>query len=69
MVLGVGATQIREKFTPAQVPIVLDTYMVGLKVVFAIMTAAYGVSTLVGLFGDWKRLDAEEIKKAAGGGA
>jgi hypothetical protein len=69
MVLGVGATQIREQFTPAQVPIVLDAYMVGLKFVFAVMTAAYGVSTLVGLFGDWKRLDAEEIKKAAGGGA
>jgi hypothetical protein len=69
MVLGVGATQIREQFTPAQVPVVLDAYMVGLKVVFAVMTAAYGVSTLVGLFGDWKRLDAEEIKRVAGGGA
>jgi hypothetical protein len=69
IVLGTGATQIREKFTPAQVPVVLDAYMVGLKVVFAIMTAAYGVSTLVGLFGDWKRLDEEVIKKAAGGAA
>jgi hypothetical protein len=69
VVLGVGATQIREKFTSAQVPIVLDAYMVGLKVVFAAMTAAYGVSTLVGLFGDWRRLDEEEIKKAAGGAA
>jgi hypothetical protein len=43
--------------------------MVGLKAVFAVTTAAYGVSTLVGLFGDWKRLDAEEIKRAAGGAA
>ncbi|KAI4848168.1 MFS general substrate transporter [Aureobasidium sp. EXF-8845] len=69
VVLGVGATQIREVFTSAQVPVVLDAYMVGLKAVFAITTAAYGVSTLVGAFGDWKRLNEEEIKKAAGGAA
>jgi ABC-type proline/glycine betaine transport system permease subunit len=69
MVLGVGATQIREQFTEAQVPIVLDAYMVGLKAVFAITTAAYGISTLVGVFGSWKRLNEEEIKKAAGGAA
>jgi hypothetical protein len=69
MVLTVGATQIREVFTSAQVPVVLDAYMVGLKAVFAIATAAYGVSTLVGAFGSWKRLDEEEIKKAAGGAA
>ena len=64
-----GATQIREVFTEAQVPVVLDAYMVGLKAVFAITTAAYGVCVLVGGFGDWKRLNEEEIKKAAGGAA
>lgn len=69
MVLGVGATQIRQEFTDAQVPIVLDAYMVGLKAVFAITTAAYGISTIVGAFGSWKRLNEEEIKKAAGGAA
>ncbi|KAH0350262.1 MFS general substrate transporter, partial [Aureobasidium melanogenum] len=67
MVLGIGATQIRQEFTVSQVPIVLDAYMVGLKAVFAITTAAYGVSTIVGFFGSWKRLNEEEIKKAAGG--
>jgi len=51
------------------VPIVLDAYMSGLKVVFAITTAAYGVCVVVGAFGSWKRLDEEEIKKAAGGAA
>ena len=64
-----GATQIREQFTQQQVPVVLDAYMGGLKAVFAITTAAYGVCVLVGCFGDWKRLDEEEIKKAAGGAA
>ncbi|KAH0282400.1 MFS general substrate transporter [Aureobasidium namibiae CBS 147.97] len=68
-VLGIGATQIREQFTEQQVPIVLDAYMGGLKVVFAITTAAYGVCVLVGSFGSWKRLNEEEIKKAAGGAA
>lgn len=68
-VLGIGATQIREQFTGQQVPIVLDAYMVGLKAVFAITTAAYGVCVLVGCFGSWKRLDEGEIKKAAGGAA
>lgn len=67
MVLGIGATQIRQEFTTSQVPIVLDAYMVGLKAVFAITTAAYGVSTIVGFFGSWKRLNEEEIKTAAGG--
>ena len=68
-VLGIGATQIREQFTQQQVPIVLDAYMSGLKVVFAITTAAYGVCVVVGAFGSWKRLDEGEIKKAAGGAA
>ncbi|KAI4729939.1 MFS general substrate transporter [Aureobasidium sp. EXF-10728] len=69
VVLGIGATQIRQEFTSSQTPIVLDAYMVGLKAVFAIATAAYGISTIVGLFGSWKRLDEDEIKQAAGGAA
>jgi hypothetical protein len=69
MVLGTGATRIRESFSSSQVPIVLDAYMVGLKAVFAIMTAAYGVSTVLALFGSWGRLNEEKIKKAAGGAA
>ncbi|KAI5247091.1 MFS general substrate transporter [Aureobasidium subglaciale] len=67
IVLGTGATQIREQFTASQISIVLDAYMVGLKAVFAITVAAFGIATLVGCFGSWKRLDEAEIKKAAGG--
>ncbi|TIA84676.1 MFS general substrate transporter [Aureobasidium pullulans] len=69
MVLGIGATQIRQKFTALQVPIVLDAYMVGLKAVFAVTTAAFGISTFIGAFGSWKRLNEDEMKKAAGGTA
>lgn len=67
--LGTGATQIRDVFTSAEIPIVIDAYISGLKIVFAIAVAAFGTATLVGLLGNWKRLDAEKIKKAAGGAA
>lgn len=65
--LGTGATQIRDVFTAAQIPVVIDAYISGLKTVFAIAVAAFGTATLLGLLGNWKRLDAEKIKKAAGG--
>ena len=69
MVLATGATQIRHAFPASQVPVILDAYMVGLKAVFAVMIAAYGISTLVSVFGSWERLDEEKLKAAAGGAA
>lgn len=67
--LGTGATQIRDVFTAAQIPIVIDAYISGLETVFAIAVAAFGTATLLGLLGNWKRLDAETIKKVADGAA
>ena len=67
--LGTGATQIREAFTATQVPRVIDAYMVGLQAVFAIAVAAFGVATIVGVFGNWKRLDVGDVKRATGGSA
>ena len=67
--ISTGATQIREAFTASQVPIVVDAYMVGLKAVFAITIAAFGVATVVGLFGSWKKLLTDELEKATGGAA
>jgi hypothetical protein len=69
VVLGTGATQIREFFTASQVSVIIDAYMVGLKAVFAITTAAFGVATVIGFFGSWKKLHRDELKKAAGGAA
>jgi len=67
--LGTGATQIRQAFSAAQVPLVIEAYTVGLRAVFAITVAAFGVSTIVGLLGSWKKLHSEDLKKAAGSGA
>jgi ABC-type proline/glycine betaine transport system permease subunit len=69
MALGIGATKIREDFSAAQVPIVVDAYMDGLKAVFAITVAAFGISTLIGLFGSWKKINAAHLKAAGGGAA
>lgn len=69
MVLATGATQIRHAFPAEQVPVILDAYMIGLKAVFAVMIAAYGISTVVSVFGSWERLDEEKLKAAAGRGA
>lgn len=68
LVLGTGATQIRQVFTSTQVPIIIDSYMVGLRSVFGITIAAFGISTIIGSFGSWKRLHKEALKDVAGGG-
>ncbi|KAL4757661.1 MDR family MFS transporter [Aspergillus foveolatus] len=68
--LATGATQIREAFQPNQIPLVISAYMVGLKAVFAIIIAAFGVATLIGgSLGSWKRLQKDSLAKAAGGAA
>jgi hypothetical protein len=63
-VLGTGATQIRSAFTAAQVPLVVDAYMSGLKVVFAITIAGFGIATFIGFLGSWKRLHGKDLKTA-----
>ena len=67
--IGTGATQIPEAFTASQVSVIIDAYMVGLKAVFATTIAAFGVATVIGFFGSWKKLHGDEQKKAAGGAA
>ncbi|RDW68861.1 MDR family MFS transporter [Aspergillus mulundensis] len=67
--LGTGATQIRNAFSSDQVPLVIDAYMVGLKAIFAIMIGAFGIATLIGFLGSWKRLHGDSLAKATGGAA
>jgi MFS transporter, DHA2 family, glioxin efflux transporter len=61
-VLGTGATQIRSAFTAEQVPLVVDAYMSGLKSVFAITIAGFGISAFIGFLGSWKRLHGDGLK-------
>ena len=67
--LSIGATQVREAFTVDQVPMVINAYVEGLKAVFALVVAAFGCATVIGLFGNWKRLGAKQLKAASGGTA
>ncbi|KAF7540362.1 hypothetical protein G7Z17_g12234 [Cylindrodendrum hubeiense] len=54
-----GATEIREFFPMDQQDAVIDGYMQGLKVVFAISIAAAGVATIIGLGTRWEKLKKE----------
>lgn len=68
-VLATGASQIRSAFTAAQVPLVVDAYMAGLRVVFAISIGTFGMAFLLGCFAGMKKLHAEDLKKVGGGAA
>jgi MFS transporter, DHA2 family, glioxin efflux transporter len=68
-VLGVGATDIRNAFGPAQVPLVVDAYVAGLKYVWAITIAGFGTATLIGFLGSWKKILGDEARGVVAGGA
>ena len=65
-VLGIGATQIRVAFTASQIPAVLAAYMSGLRAIFTIAVGAYGLATMIGMLGNWSKIDAKALQKAAG---
>jgi hypothetical protein len=69
MALTTGATEIRRAFTAQQIPVVVDAYMGGLRAVFAIAAGAYGIATVLGFFGSWRRLRGKDVKNAAGAAA
>ncbi|KAL6871266.1 MFS general substrate transporter [Trichoderma novae-zelandiae] len=66
MLVLTGATEIRNKFPVDQQPFVIDGYMAGLKVVFAMCVACTGVATLIGLGMRWQKLNQDALKKAGG---
>ncbi|KAI1616462.1 major facilitator superfamily domain-containing protein [Exophiala viscosa] len=65
-VLATGASQIREAFTASQVPLVVEAYMTGLKVVFAIAIATFGMAFLLGCGAGMKKLHVENLKNVGG---
>lgn len=56
LVLSTGATEIRTTFNADQVSGVINAYIVGLRVVWALMVGFTGSAFVVGLMSNWKRL-------------
>ncbi|KAK3685144.1 major facilitator superfamily domain-containing protein [Podospora appendiculata] len=61
-VLATGATQIRNVFTPEDIPGVLIAYMAGIKVAFALSIGGIGFAFLVSLLSSFKKLNTEAVK-------
>lgn len=64
-VVATGATELRTVFSADQVPGILEAYMKGLKITFAIALATTGVTLVIALFSRWKRLNTAAITGGA----
>ena len=60
-----GATEIRDNFKADQIPTVVNGYMAGLKVVFAMCIACTGLSVLISLLVRWKKLNQDTTPAVA----
>jgi MFS transporter, DHA2 family, glioxin efflux transporter len=69
VILATGATQIRETFSAAELPLIIDSYTIALKAVWAISTAAFGISAVLGIFGSWRKLHSKDVKEDTVGGS
>jgi MFS transporter, DHA2 family, glioxin efflux transporter len=67
LVVATGATELRKVFTAEQLPGILEAYMDGLKVTFALSIALAGITVFITLFSPWKKLSQEQTKAAMGG--
>jgi MFS transporter, DHA2 family, glioxin efflux transporter len=61
-VLLTGATQIRTAFPPEDTEGIIESYMAGVKVAFAIGVALTGVAFLITLCSRWKKINPEVLK-------
>lgn len=64
-VVATGATELRNVFTPEQMPGILVAYMHGLTATFIITLASVGLALVIGLFSKWKRLNTAAITGGA----
>jgi len=59
-----GATEIRRAFDEDTVPIIIQSYMDGLRVAFAIAIACVGVAFVASFFSRWNRLNTSKLTGA-----
>jgi hypothetical protein len=64
-VVAVGVTELRNVFSADLIPGIINAYMDGLKVAYAIAIAAAGISVLISFASKWRNLKG----KAVAGGA
>ncbi|MCJ1387671.1 hypothetical protein MMC18_000514 [Xylographa bjoerkii] len=58
VVVAAGAGAIQSTFSADVVPAIIDSYLTGLHVTFAMTIALAGVSLLISLFSPWRRINA-----------
>jgi hypothetical protein len=70
LVIGTGASELRNVFPPDVLPGILDAYMVGIKAAFAVALAFSGVAFLFSLFVPAQKLashaEGEDVPMAGG---
>ncbi|PTB38655.1 hypothetical protein M441DRAFT_172398 [Trichoderma asperellum CBS 433.97] len=66
-VIAAGATGIRGVFPAEVIPGILESYLAGIRVAFAIMIAGAGFATVTSVIGKWNKLDKAAVKGAGGG--
>jgi hypothetical protein len=66
-VVAAGATAIRGVFPAEVIPGILESYLSGIRVAFAIMIAGAGFATVTSVIGKWNKLDKDALKGAGGG--
>ncbi|CAI4218424.1 unnamed protein product [Parascedosporium putredinis] len=65
LVLLTGASDLRAVFSPEELPGILQAYMRGIKLTFALALAGVGVSFLISLGSRWSRLNPKKIQGGA----
>jgi MFS transporter, DHA2 family, glioxin efflux transporter len=65
MVVLTGATEIRKAFPEDVVPLIIQSYMSGLKITFALAIAGAGVAFLASFGSRWQRLNREKVMGGA----
>ncbi|KAH0042718.1 MFS general substrate transporter, partial [Aureobasidium melanogenum] len=65
LVVATGATELHNTFSAEQLSGILLAYMKGIKLTFAITVAALGISFLISMTSNWKRINAEKLSGSA----